>query len=80
MSDSSDRDEPVDRSDPRRDDRSDPRRDDRVEQRAADLLPEEIVAGSADPRAQAAAILEDSDEREATSAAGESAGTGDATL
>jgi hypothetical protein len=37
---------------------------DRVEQRAADLLPEELAAGSADPRAQAEAILEDSDERE----------------
>jgi hypothetical protein len=39
--------------------------DDRVEERAADLLPEERAAGSADPEAQAAAILEDSDEREA---------------
>jgi hypothetical protein len=38
--------------------------DDRVEQRAADLLPEERTAGSADPEAQAAAILADSDERE----------------
>jgi|tagenome__1003787_1003787.scaffolds.fasta_scaffold20796565_2 hypothetical protein len=37
---------------------------DRVERRAADLLPEERAAGSADPEAQAAAILEESDERE----------------
>jgi hypothetical protein len=39
--------------------------DDRAEQRAADLLPEEIAAGSADPEAQAEAILAESDEREA---------------
>lgn len=38
---------------------------DRVEQRAAELLPEERSAGSADPRAQAEAILQESDEREA---------------
>jgi hypothetical protein len=38
--------------------------DDRIGQRAAELLPEEQVAGSADPRAQAEAILEESDERE----------------
>ncbi len=38
--------------------------DDRVEQRASDLLPEEQAAGSADPEAQAAAILAESDERE----------------
>ncbi len=38
--------------------------DERAEQRAADLLPEERVAGSADPEAQAEAILADSDERE----------------
>ena len=37
----------------------------RVEQRAADLLPEERSAGSSDPRAQAEAILAESDEREA---------------
>ena len=37
---------------------------DRVEQRAAELLPEERNAGSADPRAQAEAILDESDERE----------------
>jgi hypothetical protein len=37
----------------------------RVEQRAADLLPEEHSAGSADPQAQAEAILTESDEREA---------------
>ena len=37
---------------------------DRVGQRA-DLLPEENVTGSADPQAQAAAILAESDEREA---------------
>jgi hypothetical protein len=36
--------------------------DDRVESRAS-LLPEEIAAGSADPEAQAQAILADSDER-----------------
>jgi hypothetical protein len=39
--------------------------DERVDQRAADLLPEELVAGSDDPRAQAQAILGDSDAREA---------------
>ncbi|NJC82196.1 hypothetical protein [Planosporangium mesophilum] len=38
--------------------------DERVESRAADLLPEELAAGSDDPRAQAAAILQDSDRRE----------------
>ncbi len=38
--------------------------DDRVERRAADLLPEELAAGSDDPQAQAAAILGDSDVRE----------------
>ena len=36
--------------------------DDRVETRA-ELLPEEQAAGSDDPEAQAAAILEESDER-----------------
>ena len=39
--------------------------DSRSAQRAADLLPEEVAAGSADPEAQAAAILADSDAREA---------------
>ncbi|MCA2216809.1 hypothetical protein [Jidongwangia harbinensis] len=39
--------------------------DDRVGQRAADLLPEERVTGSEDPKAQAEAILADSDAREA---------------
>lgn len=34
----------------------------RVHERA-DLLPEELAAGSADPEAQAAAILEESDRR-----------------
>jgi hypothetical protein len=38
--------------------------DARAERRAADLLPEERVAGSADPEAQADAILAESDERE----------------
>jgi hypothetical protein len=38
--------------------------DDRTGRRAADLLPEERAAGSDDPRAQAEAILADSDERE----------------
>jgi hypothetical protein len=38
--------------------------DERAERRAADLLPEERAAGSADPEAQAEAILEESDERE----------------
>ena len=38
--------------------------DDRVGRRAAGLLPEERTAGSADPRAQAEAILADSDRRE----------------
>lgn len=36
--------------------------DDRVESRA-ELLPEEVAAGSDDPHAQAEAILEESDER-----------------
>ncbi|KRB78611.1 hypothetical protein ASE01_05000 [Nocardioides sp. Root190] len=36
--------------------------DDRVAERAG-LLPEEVAAGSADPEAQAEAILEESDER-----------------
>jgi hypothetical protein len=39
--------------------------DDRIDRRAAELLPEERNAGSADPQAQAEAILEESDEREA---------------
>lgn len=39
--------------------------DERVEARATELLPEELAAGSDDPGAQAAAILEDSDDREA---------------
>lgn len=39
--------------------------DHRISQRAADLLPEERAAGSDDPQAQAAAILGDSDVREA---------------
>ena len=40
--------------------------DDRTDQRAADLLPEERSAGgSSDSRAQAEAILAESDEREA---------------
>jgi len=38
--------------------------DDRITERAEDLLPEERAAGSADPEAQAQAILEESDERE----------------
>jgi hypothetical protein len=38
--------------------------DDRAESRAEHLLPEEVVAGSDDPQAQAEAILEESDERE----------------
>ncbi|RSM59501.1 hypothetical protein DMB66_27855 [Actinoplanes sp. ATCC 53533] len=39
--------------------------DDRTDQRAADLLPEERGAGgSSDPRAQAEAILAESDARE----------------
>lgn len=36
--------------------------DDRIAERA-ELLPEERAAGSADPEAQAEAILQDSDER-----------------
>jgi hypothetical protein len=46
--------------------------DDRVAERAAELLPEERTAGSADPEAQAEAILEDSDEREDEAAAPDS--------
>ena len=37
---------------------------DRIRQRAAELLPEEQAAGSADPQEQAEAILADSDRRE----------------
>jgi hypothetical protein len=37
----------------------------RIESRAEHLLPEERAAGSDDPQAQAAAILADSDKREA---------------
>ena len=38
--------------------------EERVDSRAADLLPEERVAGSDNPQAQAAAILAESDLRE----------------
>ena len=38
--------------------------DERVDERAAELLPEEETAGSDDPRAQAEAILADSDDRQ----------------
>ena len=38
---------------------------DRVQERAAHLLPEERAAGSDDPQAQAEAILNDSEAREA---------------
>lgn len=38
--------------------------DDRVNQRAGELLPEELAAGSEDPKAQAEALLQDSDDRE----------------
>lgn len=38
------------------------RDDERIAERA-ELLPEEVEAGSEDPEAQAAAILDDSDER-----------------
>jgi hypothetical protein len=38
--------------------------EERIEQRAAHLLPEERAAGSADPEAQAEAILVESDVRE----------------
>ncbi|MFI5907287.1 hypothetical protein [Dactylosporangium sp. NPDC051541] len=37
--------------------------DDRIRDRS-DLLPEELAAGSDDPEAQAAAVLQDSDDRE----------------
>jgi hypothetical protein len=43
-------------------DQDDEREDERVEHRA-ELLPEELAAGSDDPQAQAEAILEESDER-----------------
>jgi hypothetical protein len=46
--------------------------EDRVDRRAADLLPEERATGSADPEAQAEAILADSDEREHDGAAPDS--------
>ncbi|MFC7532628.1 hypothetical protein [Actinoplanes sp. GCM10030250] len=38
--------------------------DERTGRRASDLLPEETAGGSDDPRAQAEAILADSDERQ----------------
>ncbi|GGM82202.1 hypothetical protein ACFFX1_41160 [Dactylosporangium sucinum] len=38
--------------------------EERVEDRAALLLPEELAAGSDDPKAQAEALLRDSDDRE----------------
>ncbi|MDG6104500.1 hypothetical protein Daura_07995 [Dactylosporangium aurantiacum] len=38
--------------------------DDRVSSRAEELLPEELTAGSDDPKAQAEALLQDSDDRE----------------
>jgi hypothetical protein len=38
--------------------------EERIESRAAELLPEELTAGSDDPEAQAAAILADSQLRE----------------
>ena len=38
--------------------------DDRAHDRAGHLLPEELAAGSDDPEAQAAALLQDSDDRE----------------
>lgn len=41
-----------------------PQDEERVRNRAADLTPEEKSAGSEDPRAQAEAVLADSDERE----------------
>jgi hypothetical protein len=41
-----------------------------IESRADDLLPEELAVGSADPAAQAAAILLESEERTADPAAG----------
>ena len=40
-----------------------PQDQERVRSRAADLTPEERSAGSADPQAQAEAVLADSDER-----------------
>jgi hypothetical protein len=43
--------------------------DPRVEGRADELLPEEVAAGSDDPEAQAEAILEESDERQAEGSA-----------
>ncbi|MDP3894086.1 hypothetical protein [Nocardioides sp.] len=49
-------------SDPRDEARNDEHNQERIEERA-ELLPEEQAAGSDDPRAQAAAILEESDER-----------------
>jgi hypothetical protein len=39
--------------------------DGRTDERADHLLPEEATAGSDDPAAQAAAVLADSDERQA---------------
>jgi hypothetical protein len=47
------------------DDRPTPPADERTEERADELLPEELAAGSDDPRSQAAAILADSDARAA---------------
>jgi hypothetical protein len=41
-----------------------------IASRAGDLLPEELAVGSADPAAQAAAILQESEERTADPTAG----------
>jgi len=43
---------------------------DNIASRAGDLLPEELAVGSADPSAQAAAILLESEERTADPTAG----------
>jgi hypothetical protein len=43
---------------------------DNIASRAEDLLPEELAVGSADPAAQAAAILQESEERTTDPAAG----------
>ncbi|HEV7655406.1 MAG TPA: cytochrome b/b6 domain-containing protein [Mycobacteriales bacterium] len=51
----------------------------RIRHRADDLLPEELAAGSDDPRAEAAAILADSDEREDHPSANEHRTSADAT-
>ena len=55
--------EPHDPAPEHADDLADEQRDEERVEGRSELLPEELAAGSDDPQAQAAAILEESDER-----------------